>query len=83
MKPELTTNQQTILDAIYHLSDRSMTVPAPFTRICERARNLESTIVAGELEYLMQKGYLRKYGTNYNLTAQGLEYAKKIPYEMK
>ena len=81
--PELTSNQQKVLDAIYHLSDRSLTVPAPVTRIDERARPLDSNIVARELEYLVQKGYLRRFGTNYNLTAQGLDYAKKIPPAMQ
>jgi|PlaIllAssembly_1097288.scaffolds.fasta_scaffold3918325_1 RIO-like serine/threonine protein kinase len=76
MTPELTTNQENVLEAVYHLSDRSLTVPAPFTRIGERVRPRENTIVADELEYLVQKGYLRKFGTNYNLTAHGLDYAK-------
>jgi len=53
MTPELTTNQENVLEAVYHLSDRSLTVPAPFTRIGERVRPRENTIVADELEYLV------------------------------
>jgi hypothetical protein len=72
--PRLTTNQMNILKIVCDLSNRNLITPVGFNRICDQIKSLNKEVVASELQYLEEKGYINHKGFHYNVTSLGLDY---------
>jgi hypothetical protein len=72
--PRLTTNQTDILTTVCELSNRNLIIPVGFSQICDQIKSLSKEVIANELQYLEEKGYIIHKGFHYNVTSLGLDY---------
>ena len=51
-KPKhLTVNQLNVLKVVYNLNKGNLTIPAPFSTICDELKSFDRVVVSGELQY--------------------------------